>query len=127
MLSAGESVIGLFIGRRSTRGLSTASRRRRYTSKAKANVETTRATIADLQEDIAKLQADLKEEAEAITRQWADALDESGEERVTPRRTDVDVEVVSLAWSPHWEITYEDARGRERTDSVPAYTADQAG
>jgi hypothetical protein len=125
LLSAGESVIGLFIGRRSTRGLSTASRRRRFTTKAKSDVEETEATIADLQDDIAKLQAGRDEEAEEITRRWADALDELGEERVTPRRTDVDVEMLALAWAPHWEITYEDARGRERTDSVPAYVSDQ--
>jgi len=124
LISAGESVIGLFLGRRSSRGLSTASRRRRYTTKAKADVQETKVNIADLEEDIAELKAELEEEAEAVTRRWAEALDEMDEVRVTPRRTDVDVELFALAWAPHWEITYKDARGRDRTDGVPAYVSD---
>jgi hypothetical protein len=124
LISAGESVMSLFLGRRSSRGLSTASRRRRYTTKAKADVQETKVTIVDLEEDIAELKAELEEDAEAVTRRWAEALDEMDEVRVTPRRTDVDVELFALAWAPHWEITYKDARGRDRTDGVPAYVSD---
>jgi hypothetical protein len=124
LLSAGESVLGLFMGRRSSRRLSTASRRRRFTSKAKLDVEESKETIADLQEDIAELQAEMEEEAEAITQRWADALDEVDEVRITPRRADVTVDLFALAWAPHWEITYEDSRGRARTDGVPAYGDD---
>jgi len=32
---------------------------------------------------------------------------------------------VALAWAPNWEVTYEDARGRARTDVVPAYPGAQ--
>jgi hypothetical protein len=127
LLSAGESVIGLFIGRRSTRSLSTASRRRRFTTKAKLDVEESQETIADLQKDIAELQAEMEEEADLITRRWAEALDEVGELRITPRRADVSVDLFGLAWAPRWEITYEDARGRERTDGVPAFASGQVG
>ena len=123
LLSAGESVIGLFIGRRSSRGLSTASRKRRYTTKAKADIEESKATITDLQEDIAALEAELEGEAEEITRRWAAALDDLDEIRITTRRADIDVELFALAWAPHREITYDDSRGRDRTDSVPAYVS----
>ena len=124
LVSAGESVLGMFLGRRSSRAASMASRKRRMTTQAKADIEESQASIAELKEDIAKLQEDLAEEAEAITRRWADALEEMQEVRVTPRRTDIDVELFALAWVPHWEVTYQDARGRERTDAVPAYVSD---
>ena len=124
LVSAGESVLGMFLGRRSSRAASTASRKRRMTTQAKADIEESQAAIAELKEDIAKLQEDLAEEAEAITRRWADALEEMQEVRVTPRRTDIDVELFALAWVPHWEVTHQDARGRERTDAVPAYVSD---
>jgi len=33
--------------------------------------------------------------------------------------------MVALAWTPTWEVTYEDSRGRSRTDAVPAYPGAQ--
>jgi len=124
LISAGESVLGLFLGRRSSRGLSTAARKRRYTTSAQSDIAESKATIADLMEDIAALEAELAEEAEDITGRWADSLDQMEEIRITPRRADVRVQLFALAWAPYWAITYEDARGRERSDGVAAFAAD---
>ncbi|MDH7487440.1 MAG: hypothetical protein QHJ81_14350 [Anaerolineae bacterium] len=124
LVSAGESVLGMFLGRRSSRAISMASTKRRLTAQAKADIEESQATIAELKEDIAKLQEELAQEAEAITSRWADALEKAQEVRVTPRRTDIDVELFALAWAPHWAVTYQDTRGRERSDTVPAYVSD---
>jgi hypothetical protein len=120
MVSAGESVLGVLLGRRSSRAVSTAARKRRMTAKAKADIGETQARIAGLQEDMADLESEMREDADEIASKWEEALDEIEEVRVTPRRADIDVELLALAWTPYWEVTF-DERGRERTSAVPAY------
>jgi polyhydroxyalkanoate synthesis regulator phasin len=90
------------------------------TAKAKADISDTQAELTKLREDVADLQAEMRDEAEEIARKWEEALDDIEEVRVTPRRTDIDVELFALAWTPSWEVTF-DERGRERTSAVPAH------
>ena len=122
LIGIGESIFGFFSGRRkSTRVLSRAASKRRMTSQAKSDIEESQEVIAELKEDIAELEAELKESADEITRKWADLLGEMTEEELTPRRTDVNVRLVTLAWQPFWRITYSDGPG-SRISSIPAYS-----
>ncbi len=118
MVGIGESVLGFFMGRRSSRLLSRASSKRRMTTKAKLDIEESKEVIADLQEEIAELEAELKEAADEIAARWSDSLDNLDTDEITPRRTDVDVELSALAWLPFWLITYDDGR---RDIAIPAY------
>ncbi len=122
----GESVLGWVLGRRSTRTLSTAANRRRMTARAGQNVEKTRAQIKELEAEIAELDADLKEQAEEITIKWAALLDEIDTAEITPRRTDVKVELVLLAWLPSWLIRYDDGT-RTRVETIAAYQLPAVG
>jgi len=92
LLSAGETVVGMLgiFGRRSSRGLSTAARKRRLTTKA----------LAD---------------------EWTDVAEEVEVYSLKPRRKDVKVELVTLAWAPFWEISYGSARGKVAHSRVAAY------
>ncbi len=101
--------------------LSTAATKRRITSSAKSNIEETAATIARIQAEDAALKEELEQEANALTEQWAKVVDDVEEIKVAPRKTDIKVHTVTLVWTPSWEVTYEDARGRVRTETVPAY------
>jgi len=121
LLSAGESVLGAFLGKRSSRALSTAARKRRMTAKAKSDIVETRAEISDLSEDLAELEREARDEAEEIADRWEDALEEIEEVDITPRRADVDVTLFALAWAPHRRLTYRSSDGEERTSTVPAY------
>ncbi len=47
------------------------------------------------------------------------------EVKVAPKKSDIDVHLVSLAWAPSWEVSYEDLRGLQRTESVLAYSMSQ--
>jgi len=123
LLSAGESVLGVFLGRRSSRAVSTAARKRRMTAKAKSDIAETRALISEIEEDLAELEEEFREEADEIGRKWEEALDEIEDVRVTPRRTDIAVELFALAWAPYWRIAYT-AGGREHVRAIPAYTED---
>ncbi len=124
LVSAGESLASLFgIGRRrSTTGLSRAATKRRLTTRAKADIAESEEEIARLQDEIEDMRRDMEEEAVAITEKWAATLDEIETYPVKPRRSDVQVEVVALAWAPHWEIGYRSARGSLTHDRMPAWT-----
>jgi hypothetical protein len=123
LLSAGESLAGMLglFGRRRSSALSQAARKRRFTTSAKADIEESEAEIARLQEEIEAMRRDMQAEAEAITDKWAATLEEIETYAVKPRRSDVDVEVVALAWAPYWEMGYRSARGGLTHDRVPAW------
>lgn len=120
VVGIGESVLGFFMGRRSTRVLSRASTKRRLTTKAKLDIEETKEEIEDLNKQLAELEAELKEATDEITNRWVDALTDLTTEEIAPRRTDVNVQLVALAWMPSWRIVANDGRS-SRVFSVPAY------
>ncbi len=121
MLSGIESVVGLFSRRKISTGLSTASRRRRMTRKAKADIEESEAVIKELEEQIDKLEAEAKEEMEQVTAKWAELADEREEVEVRPRRTDVRIDLFALAWAPRWEVKVGD-----QAVSMPAFEVEPA-
>lgn len=119
-VSLGETVLGMFLGRRSSRVLSTAASKRRMTSKAKGDIERTKEEIQDLQAEIQGLEKELEAAADEITRKWAELLDDLTTAEIKPRRTDVDVEVAAVGWMPSWLVTYHDGIAQRRA-AVPAY------
>jgi len=121
-LSAGESVLGFMFGRRHTRAVSTASRKRRLTIQARAEVEESEEVIEELQKDIETLKEELQAEIEAVTRKWAETLDQVEEIRVIPRQTDVTIEVFGIGWAPRWYVTLEDSAGSELKLNLSAFS-----
>jgi hypothetical protein len=119
LLGAGETVVSMFVGRR--RSLSRVTSRRRMTRKAKLELEETMEEIADVEEDIAELEAELKEAADEITQRWENATEELSTDELKPRRADVDVQLVAVAWLPSWLIGYKEG-SRSRTSAIPAYS-----
>lgn len=121
-LSSVAGALGIFGSkRRSLSGLTTAASKRRMSTTARAGIEKAEATIARLKADIEALQTEMEREATALTEQWAKAVDDIEQIKVVPRKTDIRVDLVALAWAPSWEVTFEDARGRSRVESVPAH------
>jgi len=119
LLSGVESVVGLFSRRKLSTRLSTASRRRRMTRKAKADIEESEEVIADLKERIEELKEEAAAEEQEIADKWRAAVDEVEEIEVTPRRSDVRINLFALTWVPRWEIMAGDQRL-----SLPAFEAD---
>lgn len=114
------------LGRRSSslRGLTSVATRRRITAQAQANVAAAKAEIAQLQAQIEQLKNDMEQDIKQVTDQWTAATETIEQIKVRPKKTDIDVQKVALAWAPTWEVTYEDARGRNRTETVPAYRSE---
>jgi DNA-binding protein YbaB len=120
-IGAGESVLSFFLGRRRTRAATTIARRRRYTSKAKREIEETQQEIAELKNDIERLEHELKEATEAITEKWDGALNDISEDLLKPRRSDVIVKLVALLWTPIWHVTHRDG-ATQKDITLPEYT-----
>jgi hypothetical protein len=119
LLSGIESVASLFSGRRMSRRLSSASRKRRMTQQAKADIEESEEVIEELEEDIESLEAEAKQELEELAEKWAALIDEVEEIEVRPRRADVRVNLFALAWVPRWEV-----RSAGQALTMPAFEAE---
>jgi hypothetical protein len=115
LVSVGESVVGMFLGRRSYRVASTALSKQRQAEKAKLQLEEARDDVKALEEDVEELEEELQAEVAEIRDQWEQALTELESYPVRPRRKDVQIGFFGLAWTPHWQITY---RGRGRAPST---------
>jgi hypothetical protein len=126
VISGLETVAGMFglFGRRK-KSLSSAATKRRMASTAKANVAESEADIARLQAQVEDVKSQMEEDANALTEQWTGAATDIQVTKIAPKKTDIDVQIVALAWAPNWEVTYEDSRGRSRTEAVAAYPGTQ--
>lgn len=118
-------MFGLFGTRRrnSLSGVSRVASKQRMQARARADVQESEEAIKKMEADLADLKSQMEAEMSATTDVWAKAADDVKEVRVAPRKSDVDVHLVALAWAPSWEVTYQDARGLARTETVPAYGA----
>ena len=120
VVSVGESILGVFLGRRATRAASSAMSKHRQTTLAKMEAEKAEEAVEAVRRDMTELEGEMRQEAQAIRDRWADALTAFEELQVTPRRTDVDVQMLSLAWAPVWQVSYDQPGGRH-TDRVRAH------
>ena len=117
LLSIGESVFNVLAGRRSSRMVTSASRRRRMTKQAEADVSESEDSIKDYEAQLADLAADWEGQAEEINDRWAAVLDEIEQVEIAPRRKDVVVDHVGLAWVPFWEVETD----RQQRLTLPAW------
>ena len=124
MVSGAETLLGVLgiFGRR--KSVSTAMSKRRMTARAKADIEESEREIKRLEEEIAEMEADFKQEADDIAARWDEMLDDIETYQVKPRRADISIDMVAVAWLPYWEIIYEGRGGRRISDRVPAWKMD---
>ena len=108
LLSIGETVLGFFMGRRSTSRIGTALNKRRMTAKAKADIEESYEEIEELRDEIEELEEKLKAGVEEISNKWENIQDTLGKKELAPRRTDVTIHSVSLCWLPFWSISWNE-------------------
>ncbi|NTU97280.1 MAG: ATP-binding protein [Chlorobiaceae bacterium] len=120
LVGIGETVLGLFLGRKSSRAVSSAIGNRRMTANAREDVEESHESLLNINEEIERCSAEMKESAEEISRQWERLEEGTGTEEIAPRKSDISVNFVALAWLPFWRISYAGNAG-ESTFIVPAY------
>ena len=113
-ISFGATLLSSFFGRKtlslSTLGrATTAVRGVSRSMKESSDVERAQETVAAVDQQIADLDAQLKEETEAI-QQAGDPQTETLEKvSLKPTKANIDVKLVTLAWAPYWQ----DAQGQK--------------
>jgi hypothetical protein len=122
LISAGESVLNLLSRRRHSRMLSTASRKRRLTRQARADIEESVEAMEDLEGQIDDLLADLERERAKVHARWSEAADDLETVRLRPTKADIYVQDWGVVWVPYWDIVFED-RGSEHRLSLAAFGA----
>jgi hypothetical protein len=120
MLGIGGTVIGVLMGRRPTSAGTTISRRRRMSTKAKMDVEETKEDIVELKKDIDDLEKELKEATSKISARWEKVDQEITIEKIRPRRTDIQLQLMALGWVPFWSLSYVEGT-MSRNTLIPAY------
>jgi len=100
-VNAAETIFSMFKGRRKSFG--TAATKRRMARKAADKVISARQDIQELEKDYRELEAELKEALKEVRGKWEESLTELDERIVTPRKTDIKVDFIGLAWHPYWE------------------------
>jgi hypothetical protein len=120
MVGAGESVLGFFLGSRRTRTGTSIARRRRMTSKAKREIAETKEEISELKNEMKKLNKELEYDVGLIVERLDKVEDELQIEELKPKRADIKINFVALAWLPLWRIKYRD-RDSVQSLEMPAY------
>lgn len=115
MVSVGESLLGMFLGRRSLRTASSSLGKYRMKTTSEIATEEAEEKLEALNREMASLQEELKTGADAITERWDSALMSPEKIPVTPRRGDIEIEVFAVAWTPGLKVLYQDLTGVKKT------------
>jgi hypothetical protein len=126
LVNIGESVFNFFTGKSTRRAVSSATSKWNQASAAAANVEEAKQNIGRLQAEIQELETELQAEVGEITARWESAETTLASDELKPRRSDVDVQGVTLGWAPLWQVVFDDG-GRQKTATVPAYQLPEVG
>jgi hypothetical protein len=94
----------LVLGYTPYRPMSTQTSRDRMTKKTRSEVEQGEETVERLQAQVEAVKREAQAAFESGKSKWAAAAHDIKELRVTPRRSDILVEVFGLGWLPYWEI-----------------------
>jgi len=99
-----ENVLGLFVGSRSTRKLSSSLTKHRMAEQAKAEVDESVEAIAQFKQQLADLDKERQRLADEINSKWGNVVSETTEVTVAPKKTDVFIKLFGVAWLPHYII-----------------------
>jgi hypothetical protein len=102
-----ENVVGVVLGRSPMRAFSTAEQKKRLAQKAKNELNETKGTIAALQTQIDALKAEAQQEFQEIIARWQTTAQAITDLRVTPKRSDILVEIFGVGWLPYWVVPVE--------------------
>ena len=121
-LSGAETVLSWVIGRRSMRGLSTASRKRRMRRMAEERIKKADEIIKDFKEDLKQLKQELEEEIDALEDKFDDALEEIRPIEIKVKKKDITIHSFGLLWIPVLKVVIS---GTERYFNT--YTGNEIG
>ena len=114
-----ENVLSMFSGRKSSRRLSTSLSKRRMTEQAKADVDESEDAIAQYEKELQALEEERQGVIDEIKDHWGDVVNDISEVTVTPKKSDIFIELFGVAWMPYYLV--ESGGG---TVELPAFGQD---
>lgn len=99
-----ENVLGMFGGRKNSRRLSSSLTKRRMTEQAKAEVEESLDAISQYKQEIQALAQERQAMIDAISDYWGNVVNDISEVTVTPKKTDIFMELFGVAWMPYYLV-----------------------
>jgi hypothetical protein len=108
VISVGSTILGAFVGRKALSATTlgratTAARGVSRSMKEKDDIARAEENVKVLQDRLADLEAEFKSEMTALESGIDPLAEELESVTLKPRKSDISVELVALAWSPYWE------------------------
>ncbi len=100
LMSGAGTVLGVLLGRKNTRSLSTATSKRSMTRKAERKLESAQRKVGDEVEDIDELERGMAQEVAEIAEEWAEKAADIETIEIGLEKTDISVDSLSLVWVP---------------------------
>jgi hypothetical protein len=100
LLGGVESLFNFVFGRRQSYAVAFGARRRREVESAQQDVRESEAAIAKLQQDLRAVAGEYKDALNALSDKWMRALSDVTQVPLAPKKSDIFVDVVALAWVP---------------------------
>lgn len=98
LLGGVESLFNFVFGRRQSYAVAFGARRRREVESARQDVRESEAAIAKLQQDLQAVAGEYKDALNALSDKWMRALSDVAQVPLAPKKSDIFVDVVTLAW-----------------------------
>ncbi|MCS6846304.1 MAG: ATP-binding protein [Anaerolineae bacterium] len=100
LLGGVESLFNLIVGRRQSYAVAFGARRRREVESAEREVRESEEAIAKLNADLEALAQDYKAALSQLSDKWMRALSDVVEVPLAPKKSDIFVNLVAIAWAP---------------------------
>ncbi len=100
IISGAGTVLGVLLGRRNTRSISTATSKRSMTRKAERRLHAAQRKVGNEMDDIDELERDMAKDVHEIAAEWANQAAEIETIEIGLEKTDVSVDSLSLVWIP---------------------------
>jgi len=97
-VSGAGTVLGVLLGRRNSRSMSTASRKRSMTRKAERKLQQAERKVGQEAEDLEELEADMAAEVAEITDEWAEKAADVETFEIDLEKNDIEVDELTLLW-----------------------------
>ncbi|MBI5351224.1 MAG: DUF853 family protein [Chloroflexi bacterium] len=115
LLELGAGLVGF--GRK--KSVTTQFTKHRLAQNAKEDVQESVEAIAQYEKDLADLQRERDDTIAEINERWSSVANETSEVSVTPKKTDIYVNLFGVAWKPYYIV-----QAGEETIELPAFGAE---
>lgn len=100
LMSGAGTLLGVLLGRKNTRSLSTATSKRSMTRKAERRLKSAQRKVGDEVEDVDELESDMAQEVADIASEWGEKAADIETIEIGLEKTDISVDSLSLVWIP---------------------------